>query len=161
VTRPAPLQFGTPEPGVKYRDRPTVFGVAERRGQIALLCVTREGQPPIHDLPGGEVEPGESENRALAREFLEETGLIVHLGEELARADQYMVKIDGEPVVNRCLLAVAEIEGFDSSQKIEEDRKLVWMDPHEALGILRLDSQAWAVASWIRRQTRSARGEAA
>jgi 8-oxo-dGTP diphosphatase len=161
VQRPAPLQFGTPEPGVKYRDRDAVFAVVERRGQLALICVTRENLPPIYDLPGGAIEPGESDARALAREVIEETGLIVHAGEELGRADQYMVKADGEPVNNRCLLMTAVSDGYDASQKVEEDHKLVWFDPDEALRIIRLDSQAWAVALWIRRQARLAAGEAA
>ena len=156
VAKPSPLQFGTPEPGVKYRDRPAVFGVAERDGQIALICVTREGGlPPIHDLPGGEVEPGESEGRALAREYAAETGLNIRIGAELARVDQFMVKSDGEPVNNRCILATATIEGYDPSQKIEDDRHLVWMDPLDALKALRLDSQVWAVACWIRRRAES------
>jgi 8-oxo-dGTP diphosphatase len=161
VAKPAPLQFGTPEPGVKYRDRPAVFAVCERRGQIAMICVSREGGPPIYDLPGGAVEPGESEARALARETVEETGLIAHAEEELGRADQYMVKADGEPVNNRCLLVAGVVDGFDPSQKIEEDHKLVWVDPDEALRIARLDSQAWAIACWIRRRARLAKGEAA
>jgi 8-oxo-dGTP diphosphatase len=161
VQRPAPLQFGTPEPGVKYRDRPAVFAVVERRGQLALICVTRENLPPIYDLPGGAIEPGESDARALIREVIEETGLIVHPGEALGRADQYMVKADGEPVNNRCLLMTAVSDGFDPSQKVEEDHKLVWFDPDEALRIIRLDSQAWAIALWIRRQARLAAGEAA
>jgi 8-oxo-dGTP diphosphatase len=157
VPRPTQLQFGTPEPGVKYRDRPTVFGIAERAGKIALICVTREGGlPPIHDLPGGEVEPGESEGRALAREFLEETGLIVRIGDELARADQYMFKSDGEPVNNHCTLVSATVDGLDSSQKIEDDRCLVWMDPVAALGVLRLDSQVWGLACWMRRRQQPA-----
>ncbi len=152
MAKPAPLQFGTPEPGVKYRDRPAVFAVVERRGQIALIRVVREGLPPIHDLPGGAIEPGESDARALAREVIEETGLVVHAGELLARADQYMVKADGEPVNNRCVLMTAVAEGYDPSQKVEEDHTLVWLDPDEALRIVRLDSQAWAIACWIRRQ---------
>jgi 8-oxo-dGTP diphosphatase len=159
VRKPAPLQFGTPEPGIKYRDRPAVFAVCERRGQIALICVTREGLPPIHDLPGGAIEPGESEARALVRETVEETGLIVRAGEELTRADQYMVKADGEPVNNRCVMMTAIVEGFDPGQKIEEDHKLVWMDPDEALRIARLDSQAWAIACWLRQRERESRGE--
>jgi 8-oxo-dGTP diphosphatase len=161
VQRPAQLQFGAPEPGVKYRDRPAVFAVVERRGQLALICITREGQPPIYDLPGGAIEPGESDARALAREVIEETGLIVQAGEELGRADQYMVKADGEPVNNRCLMMTAVAEGYDPSQKVEEDHKLAWFSPDEALRLIRLDSQAWAIASWIRRQARLARGEAA
>ncbi|MGZ3275663.1 MAG: NUDIX domain-containing protein [Caulobacteraceae bacterium] len=159
--KPAPLQFGAPEPGVKYRDRPAVFGVAERAGQIAMICVTREGAEPFYDLPGGGIEPGESDGRALAREFSEETGLIVRGGEVLDRADQYMVKSDGEPVNNRSVLMTAVIEGFDPSTKIEDDHKLTWVAPEEALRIARLDSQAWAIACWMRRAARQAKDRAA
>jgi 8-oxo-dGTP diphosphatase len=138
-----------------------VFAVVERRGQLALICVTRETLPPIYDLPGGAIEPGESDARALCREVIEETGLIVHPGDELGRADQYMVKADGEPVNNRCLLMTAVSDGYDASRKVEEDHKLVWFDPDEALRIIRLDSHAWAIACWIRRQARLAGGDAA
>ena len=154
TAKPAPLQFGAPEPGVKYRDRPAVFAVAERRGQLALICVERDGKPPYYDLPGGGIEPGESDARALAREFIEETGLVISAGQVLGRADQYMVKHDGEPVNNRCVLMTATIDGFDPEQKIEHDHRLVWMEPHEALLIVRHDSQAWAIAAWLRLQHR-------
>ena len=159
--KPAPLQFGQPEPGARHRDRPAVFGIAERAGQIALIRVTREGMAPFHDLPGGAIEPGESEGRALAREFVEETGLIVSGGEILARADQYMVKSDGEPVNNRSVLMTAVIEGFDAGLKIEDDHKLVWLAPEEALRIVRHDSHAWAIACWLRRDNKQAKGRAA
>ncbi len=161
MLKPAPLQFGVPETDVKHRDRPAVFGIAERAGQIALIRVTREGVEPFHDLPGGGIEPGESEGRALAREFGEETGLVVRGGEILDRADQFMVKSDGEPVNNRSVLMVALIDGFDPSQKIEDDHKLVWFAPEEALRLVRHDSHAWAIACWLRRAARQAKDQAA
>ena len=159
--KPAPLQFGVPEPGVKHRDRPAVFGIAERFGQIALICVTREGMEPFHDLPGGAIEPGESEGRALAREFGEETGLIVRGGDILAYADQFMIKSDGEPVNNRSVLMTAVIDGFERGLKIEDDHKLAWFSPDEALRIVRHDSHAWAIACWLRRGGKQAKGQAA
>ena len=161
MPKSAPLQFGAPEPDTRHRDRPAVFGIAERAGQIALIRVTREGVAPFHDLPGGAIEPGESEGRALAREFGEETGLVVKGGEILDYADQYMVKSDGEPVNNRSVLMVAVIEGFEPGQKIEEDHKLVWFAPEEALRIVRHDSHAWAIACWLRRREKQAKGQAA
>ena len=88
------------------------------------------------------------------REFIEETGLVVKGGEVLALADQYMIKSDGEPVNNRSVLMTATISGFDPDQKIEEDHHLEWIDPVEALRIIRHDSHAWAIACWLRRQTR-------
>ena len=158
---PSPLQFGTPEAGVKYRDRPAVFGIAERHGQIAVIQVTREGAAPFYDLPGGAIEPGESEGRALAREFSEETGLVITGGEVLGRVDQFMVKSDGEPVNNRSTLMTAVIDGYEPGAKIEEDHKLAWLAPDEALRILRLDSQAWAVTCWLRWREKQAKGQAA
>ncbi len=57
-----------------------VGAVAIRDG--ALLLVKR-GRPPAvgrWSLPGGKVEPGESETDAVAREVAEETGLTVTVG---------------------------------------------------------------------------------
>jgi 8-oxo-dGTP diphosphatase len=72
-----------------------------------------------------------------------------------------MVKSDGEPVNNRSVLMVAKIDGYDPAQKIEDDHKLVWFAPDEALRIVRHDSHAWAIVVWLRRTARQAKGQAA
>ena len=148
--RRAFLQFGQPEPDGKARDRPAAFGVGVHEGQIALARITREGQAPFLALPGGAIDAGESETRALIREFGEEVGLLVHAGELLVLADQYAVTGDGVAVNNRCAFYEAIVDGLDSRLKIEDTHELVWLTPADALTQLRYEAHAWAVGCWMR-----------
>jgi 8-oxo-dGTP diphosphatase len=148
--KPVP-QFGEPEPGRAYPDRPAAFGVVEQDGRIALVRIEKPGAPPWHDLPGGALDPGESEARALVREFGEETGLVIQAGACFARADQYFVNTEGKPFNNRAGFWTAAVDGEDPGLKTEADHTLVWLDPHAALEALRHDAHAWAVTAWLRR----------
>ena len=148
---PAPLQFGAADPGVRHRDRPAAFGVVERGGKLALVKVSKPGQAPWLDLPGGAIEPGESEAQAMEREFGEETGLVARAGEALTWADQYLRTTGGEAVNNRSVIFRAEALSADPALKIEEDHELVWLAPDEAMRRLRHDSHAWGVLCWLRK----------
>jgi 8-oxo-dGTP diphosphatase len=60
---------------------PCVGGII--RDEAGRLLLIRRGHDPEAgrwSLPGGRIEPGESDAQALAREMLEETGLIVEPG---------------------------------------------------------------------------------
>ncbi|HEX8233681.1 MAG TPA: NUDIX domain-containing protein [Caulobacteraceae bacterium] len=146
----AALQFGRREEGLEYRDRPCAFGVAERDGRLALVRVTRGSEAAFFDLPGGALDEGEAEAQALEREFGEETGLKVRAEVLLSRADEYLLKFDGEPINNRCGLWRCAVQGEAPELKTEPEHELVWMPPEEALRVLRHDSHAWAVACWLR-----------
>ena len=143
-------QFGAPVSGRSHRDRPAVFGLLERAGSLAFVRITlADGTPPFIDLPGGAIDPGESPQTALAREFAEETGLSVSAGEAFAQASQYFLTSKGEAVNNRCaFMVVRPTDG--AAEKIEEDHELIWLEPLEALRVLRHDAHAWGVAAWIR-----------
>jgi 8-oxo-dGTP diphosphatase len=148
--QPVP-QFGHPEPGRTYADRPAAFGIAVRGGRIALVKVAKPKIEPWWDLPGGALDPGETEDVALAREFGEETGLRVDPRASFCRADQYFVNTDGEAFDNRAGFWTVEVEGEAPELKIEADHELVWTTPDDALVRLRHDAHAWAVAAWLRR----------
>lgn len=149
-TSEGPLQFGRRTPGRDHADRPAAFGVAARAdGRIALVKVEKP-EGTWFDLPGGALDPGEDDQAAVVREFAEETGLVVRPGRLIARADQYFVKVGGEPVNNRSGIYQVEIAGEDPKRKIEPDHTLEWREPLEALRLLRHDSHAWAVAAWLR-----------
>lgn len=146
------LSFGTPREGLTYRDRRAAFGVAENGlGQIALAQVTKPGKAPYFDLPGGAVDGDETEQEAVAREFGEETGLVVQAGSLIETVSQHFLKSDGEPVLNRGGIYVVTVTGETPGLKIEDDHQLVWLDPRDAVVALRHDAHAWAVAAWMRR----------
>jgi 8-oxo-dGTP diphosphatase len=146
-------QFGDPERGRTYRDRPAAFAVVEHDGRIALVRVDeRNGRFGILDLPGGGIDPGESARDAAIRETAEEAGLRVELeAEPFACADHYFHPDPGRHVNTRGAFFTGRVVAEAPELKTEADHTLVWMTPAEAVGALDRDSQAWAVAAWLRR----------
>lgn len=142
------LQFGMADPALSYLRRPATFGLVFRDQKIACVRVTRE--TPYYDLPGGAVDGEETEQQALVREFVEETGMAVRPVERIAEAGQYFLKSDGQPVNNLGGFWIAEYLSIDPAAKVEDDHELVWLHPRTALAELRHDAHAWAVARWLR-----------
>jgi len=144
-------QFGAPEPGRHYPDRPAAFAVIERDGRIACVQVAWRHDGPKVDLPGGGLDPGESPAQAAARECGEEAGLKVAVADQpFARADHYFISGEGKPNNTRGQFFVGRMEGEAPELKIEADHSLLWLDPLEALKRLDRESHAWAVAAWLR-----------
>lgn len=61
---------------LEHPDKPGLFFLQKRREDDAW--------PGLWEFPGGVVEPGESPEEAVVREFAEETGLAVHVRKKLA-----------------------------------------------------------------------------
>lgn len=144
-------QFGDPEPGRDYPDRPAAFVVVERDGQIAVARVTFAKGGGRLDLPGGGIDPGETPAQAATRECGEEVGLQVAVGELFTRADHFFANENGETVNTRGVFFAARLVAEAPELKIEDDHALEWMAPHEALVQLDRESHAWALAAWLRR----------
>ena len=143
------LQFGTPEAGLDYPDRPTAFGLVLHEARMACVRVDR-GDHSYFDLPGGAIDGDETEEQALVREFLEETGMTVRPVARIAEAGQYFRRSDGQPLNNVGGFWIAERLSLDAGAKVEADHELVWLSPRDALQELRHDAHAWAVAAWLR-----------
>jgi len=59
--------------------------IRDERGRLLLIKRGHEPGAGLWSLPGGRVEPGESDEEALVREMLEETGLLVEPGPLVGR----------------------------------------------------------------------------
>jgi len=143
-------QFGAPEPGRAYPDRPAAFGILERDGLIALVEVTTPGKDLWRDLPGGGIDPGETPEQAVVREFGEETGLRVAPGRTFLRADQFFINGDGDDFNVRGVFMTTIFTVEAPGLKIEDDHQLIWRTPLEAIAQVRREAHAWAIAAWLR-----------
>ncbi len=59
---------------------PCVGAIVVERGRLLLIKRGHEPGAGLWSLPGGRIEPGETDSEALVRELREETGLIVEPG---------------------------------------------------------------------------------
>jgi len=145
-------QFGEPQAGRDYPDRPAAFVVLESQGRIAVARVRFAKGGGRLDLPGGGVDRGETPAQAAARECGEEVGLRVAVEPRpFTRADHFFANEDGETVNTRGLFFAGRLVAEAPELKIEDDHALEWLTPHEALVALDRESHVWAVAAWLRR----------
>jgi 8-oxo-dGTP diphosphatase len=148
-------QFGKPDAGRAYPDRPAAFVIVERDGEIALARVTFAAGGGRLDLPGGGLDPGETAEQAAVRECGEEVGLRIAIEAEVARADHYFTNEDDSRVNTRGVFFAARLIEEAPGLKIEDDHALEWMAPQEALLALDRESHVWAVAAWLRLRERA------
>lgn len=92
--------------------------------------MTRAG---LWELPGGKVEPGETDAEALAREVAEELGLRVEVGAFLAEADHAYADV-------RVVLAAYACRIVSGTPTLHEHDAMRWLGPDE------LDRVTWAPA---------------
>jgi len=142
--------FGGPDGQGPYHARTCVYGILpDVEGRILVVAINL-GDRLIHDLPGGGIDPGESAEDALRREFVEETGIVLDQAREIAAADHYWInKKTGQRIFNRSTY-FAGSASEKAGVKIEDDHEPVWLDPLEAQIRMRHDAAAWAIAMWMR-----------
>jgi len=72
--------------------------LVDAANRVLLFRFTVAGRAPFWVTPGGALDPGESYPAAARRELLEETGLDLDCGPEVARRLADFVSVEGVPV---------------------------------------------------------------
>ena len=68
--------------------------VKDAHGRLLLIKRGHEPGAGLWSLPGGRIEPGETDAEALVREMLEETGLTVEVGRLIGRVQRPWLRGD-------------------------------------------------------------------
>ncbi|MDG4800277.1 NUDIX domain-containing protein [Micromonospora sp. WMMD980] len=112
-----------------------VTGALVADGAVLLVhrSPTRRAYPDLWDLPGGHVEPGESELRALAREMHEELGVRI-VAESASRLGDLRAG-RGENAVRLCVWHVGDWVGSPTNRAPDEHDDMAWVGIHEIGGL--------------------------
>lgn len=108
--------------------------------RVLLFRFDAGDRPAFWATPGGAVDPGESFADAAARELLEETGLTLACGDEVARRIVEFVTLEDVPVVadERYFLVRAGACTIDTGAHTELERRVMkewrWFTHDELVG---------------------------
>jgi len=108
-----------------------VLAALVREGRVLLVhrSPNRHAYPDVWDLPGGHIEPGETELTALTREMHEELGVRI-----TADSAIHLCRLDagsGEESVRLSAWIVGEWEGTPTNVAPDEHDEVRWFRPEE------------------------------
>lgn len=138
-----------------FNPKCAVVGIlADPSGQVLLLRRARDPGKGLLGLPGGFVDPGESLEGALRREFLEETSLVVRSLDYLASfPNTYEYRGVITPVADAFF--ICQIESFETLKMAEEEvQSFEFVQPtREHLDQMAFESNRKALELYLDRAT--------
>ncbi|MEA5095032.1 MAG: NUDIX domain-containing protein [Sedimentibacter saalensis] len=135
------ITFGEKLENTDYFQRKAVYGIViNSEGKIATIET-----PGGYFLPGGGIENNESHEMCLKREFLEETGYEITVGNYIGRSSMYHIAKKYKYMHGIVFFYFADLY-FRKNNGTEKDHKLIWLEPSECINGLFFKHQSWATA---------------
>jgi 8-oxo-dGTP diphosphatase len=120
-----------------YPDRPFVAVSAAifRAGRILIVRRATPPNNPVHTLPGGVVEAGETLHQAVCREILEETALVIEpVG--LAGHREFILRDEGGRVARHFIILAFAARWVSGEPSVNEElAEARWIDPAAVAGL--------------------------
>ena len=117
--------------------------IKDAGGRLLLIKRGHEPGAGLWTLPGGRIEPGETDQQAVTREILEETGLQVECGRLVGEAE--LPGLDGAVINVRDYLAV--VTGGDLAAG-DDAADAAWVTAAELAGLPLTRGLAAFLADW-------------
>jgi 8-oxo-dGTP pyrophosphatase MutT (NUDIX family) len=118
--------IGQVDTSIQYTDRPTVKVVIKKDDKLLIL---NKGL-----LPGGGIDPGESDHDAIIRELQEELGVTVKHIQEIGTVVQYRNLLDKKYLINGYSAVLNTTGGLTSPQDEGEAQFAIqWLNLEDAM----------------------------
>ncbi len=134
--------FGEKLLGINYTERVGAYAVISNKERKVALIKTSTG----YFLPGGGIDNDENYKDCLEREILEEIGCKIYITGWIGKASKYHYSDTLKYYMHGIGYFYKADLGEKISKPIEVDHMLVWHDVDEAVQLLFLEHQKWAVS---------------
>ena len=117
--------------------------ITDRAGRLLLVRRGHEPEAGRWSLPGGRVEPGETDQQAVIREVREETGLSVACGELVGEVPR--------PAAGGRVLAIRDYRAPVTGGQLaaaDDAADARWVDPAELAGLALTSGLLSALSGW-------------
>lgn len=137
--------FGEKLENIKYFERKAVYGIVINSETKIATIETPRG----YFLPGGGVEKDESHVQCLEREFMEETGYEIEIGNYIGKSSLYHMSKSNRYIYGIGFFYFVDLKNRKNNG-IEEDHNLIWLEANECINNLYFKHQSWAVARAVK-----------
>lgn len=134
-------------PKLKSAARAIIF---DDENKVPLAFAEKIG---VHKIPGGEIEKGETNEEALAREIKEEAGCTAEITKELGKITEYRSKWNLLQT-SYCYLGKVIEKGEQNltEKEKQEGFKLIWVPVDEAISLVKNDKPIGYEAGFIKQR---------